>query len=212
MISVEATEVIRPPLIHSMGQLFGHRLSHDVGRTEAQQFRLRRASSSPHATIAVAKRREWRQLANEVDGEVDWSDISACEGDGKYTGAKETSVWVSSLLLLRNERGGPICSVPAHGWHPCWPHETADKHILARIITMETIDHESSLSQTPLETVWCQSTTDPTDSTPPAPVPFRPSVPAGTVNQTAKVMIVDDEPVNVKVVQKHLSWPGINTL
>ena len=39
MISVEATEVIRPPLIHSMGQLFGHRLSHDVGRTEAQQFR-----------------------------------------------------------------------------------------------------------------------------------------------------------------------------
>ena len=69
-------------------------------------------------------------------------------------------MWVSSLLLLTTA-GWSILSVPAHGWHPYWPHETADKHILARIITMETIDHESSLSQTPLETVWCQSTTDP---------------------------------------------------
>ena len=31
---------------------------------------------------------------------------------------------------------------------------------------------------------------------------------AGTLGQTAKIMIVDDEPVNVKVVQKHLKLAG----
>ena len=30
----------------------------------------------------------------------------------------------------------------------------------------------------------------------------------GALNETAKVMIVDDEPVNIKVVQKHLKLAG----
>jgi putative two-component system response regulator len=38
--------------------------------------------------------------------------------------------------------------------------------------------------------------------------PFRPDALLETLGQTAKLMIVDDEPVNVKVVQKHLKLAG----
>jgi putative two-component system response regulator len=45
-----------------------------------------------------------------------------------------------------------------------------------------------------------------------APLPVAVGPPraglAGTLGQTAKIMIVDDEPVNVKVVQKHLKLAG----
>lgn len=41
-----------------------------------------------------------------------------------------------------------------------------------------------------------------------AMVPFRPEAILETLGQTAKLMIVDDEPVNVKVVQKHLKLAG----
>ncbi|HEV2971707.1 MAG TPA: HD domain-containing phosphohydrolase [Pirellulales bacterium] len=37
---------------------------------------------------------------------------------------------------------------------------------------------------------------------------FRPAALVGTLSQTAKIMLVDDEPVNVKVVQKHLKIAG----
>ena len=73
---------------------------------------------------------------------------------------------------------------------------------------MQDIDLQSPPDQTSLETAWCQGTTNAADETPAAPVPFRPGALVGTLSQTAKVMIVDDEPVNVKVVQKHLKLAG----
>ena len=42
----------------------------------------------------------------------------------------------------------------------------------------------------------------------PSPVPFQPRRLAYSLGKLAKVMIVDDEPVNVKVAQKYLTLVG----
>ncbi len=73
---------------------------------------------------------------------------------------------------------------------------------------MQDIDLPSPLDQTSLETTWCQGTTNETDETPVAPDPLRPGAMVETLSQTAKVMIIDDEPLNVKVVQEHLKLAG----
>ncbi len=73
---------------------------------------------------------------------------------------------------------------------------------------MKDIDRQSPLSQTSLETAQRQGTTNASDEPLPASVRFRPGAMVETLSQTAKVMIVDDEPVNVKVVQKYLKLAG----
>lgn len=73
---------------------------------------------------------------------------------------------------------------------------------------MQDIDLQSPLSQTQRETDWRRNVTNTASETLTTPVPFRPSAVAGTLSQAAKVMIVDDEPVNVKVVQKYLKLAG----
>ncbi len=73
---------------------------------------------------------------------------------------------------------------------------------------MQEIDLQSPLERTSPETTWCHRTASAASETPLAPVPFRPDALVGTLSRTAKVMIVDDEPVNVKVVQKHLKLAG----
>ncbi len=73
---------------------------------------------------------------------------------------------------------------------------------------MQDVDLQSPSSQVSLEAAWCRGTTRAADGPSAAPVPFRLSPMLETVSQTAKVMIVDDEPVNVKVVQKYLKLAG----
>ena len=72
---------------------------------------------------------------------------------------------------------------------------------------MQAIDLQSQPSPAPLESDFCPDTACDNEQKP-TTVLFRPGALAGTLNQTAKVMIVDDEPVNVKVVQKHLKLAG----
>ena len=75
---------------------------------------------------------------------------------------------------------------------------------------MQDIAQQSPLTptSTSLEASWRQGMTNAPDDVPAATVAFRPSEMAGTLNHTAKVMIVDDEPVNIKVVQKFLKLAG----
>ena len=73
---------------------------------------------------------------------------------------------------------------------------------------MQDIDAQSSFGHASLETTWCQGTTNASAETRPAPIPLSPGEVAGTLIPTAKIMIVDDEPVNVKVVQKYLKLAG----
>ena len=42
----------------------------------------------------------------------------------------------------------------------------------------------------------------------PSPVPFQPRRLAHSLGKLAKIMIVDDEPINVKVAQKYLALVG----
>jgi putative two-component system response regulator len=73
---------------------------------------------------------------------------------------------------------------------------------------MQDLDLQSPLSQTAAETACSATTTTATQKTPPARFSNRHTAGVGTLIQTAKVMIVDDEPVNVKVAQKHLKLAG----
>ena len=73
---------------------------------------------------------------------------------------------------------------------------------------MQAVDLPSPLSLASLEAATCQGTMPGAGEDPAPPVPLRPAAAAVTLGQTAKVMIVDDEPVNVKVVQKHLKLAG----
>ncbi|MEI8372291.1 MAG: HD domain-containing phosphohydrolase [Planctomycetota bacterium] len=73
---------------------------------------------------------------------------------------------------------------------------------------MHNIILESPLSQITLEATRCHGMTNATDETRATSVPFRPNAVSGTLSQSAKIMIVDDEPVNVKVVQKYLKLAG----
>ena len=73
---------------------------------------------------------------------------------------------------------------------------------------MQDIDLQSPLSQASPQTALSPCPTTAAENTPPARVPYRPDAGVGTLIKTAKVMIVDDEPVNVKVVQKHLKLAG----
>jgi putative two-component system response regulator len=67
-----------------------------------------------------------------------------------------------------------------------------------------------NLSQSPTSAEMPENLTaaEPSTAAAPAMVPLRHDELARTVSQTAKVMIVDDEPVNVMVVQKHLKLAG----
>ena len=73
---------------------------------------------------------------------------------------------------------------------------------------MQDIDLQSPLNQAQREIEWRQNTTNAVDDIAAISEPFRPSAVIGTLSQAAKVMIVDDEPVNVKVVQYHLKLAG----
>jgi putative two-component system response regulator len=61
-----------------------------------------------------------------------------------------------------------------------------------------------------LTTDWCQTGLSSADEIPPPPVPLhaQASASAGKLSEAAKVMIVDDEPLNIKVFQKHLKLAG----
>jgi len=67
---------------------------------------------------------------------------------------------------------------------------------------------QSPLSPSPPDTASCLGTTDGTDETPMSPGPRRSEWTDASFRETAKVMIVDDERVNIKVVQKILKLAG----
>ncbi len=73
---------------------------------------------------------------------------------------------------------------------------------------MQDIDLQSSPIQAALMTGSSPSTRREANEKVPSPVRLRSGAGAGTLLQTAKVMIVDDEPLNIKVVQKHLKLAG----
>ncbi|MGA2255268.1 MAG: HD domain-containing phosphohydrolase [Thermoguttaceae bacterium] len=73
---------------------------------------------------------------------------------------------------------------------------------------MQDIDLRSPFVDTLAEKARCQDTMNAADESPPGAVPFRPGAMVEVLSRTAKVMIVDDEPLNVKVVQKHLKLAG----
>ncbi len=73
---------------------------------------------------------------------------------------------------------------------------------------MQDIHLQSPFSQALLKAASCQNAMNAAEEMPPLPVPSRPGAETRTLIQTAKVMIVDDEPVNVKVVQKYLKLAG----
>jgi putative two-component system response regulator len=73
---------------------------------------------------------------------------------------------------------------------------------------MTTADSQPPVNEGSPETTWCQSLTQPGNDHGAAPVPPRPAASPAALSATARVMIVDDEPVNIKVVQKHLKMAG----
>jgi putative two-component system response regulator len=58
------------------------------------------------------------------------------------------------------------------------------------------------------ETTCCPSPEQPGDGPCASSVPLRPNLPLGAQTTTATIMIVDDEPINVKVAQKYLKMAG----
>lgn len=73
---------------------------------------------------------------------------------------------------------------------------------------MSDLDLQSSLSRIPPETAWCPAATNGTDEFHAPAAHLRPPASDATLRDTAKVMIIDDEPVNIKVVEKYLSLAG----
>lgn len=73
---------------------------------------------------------------------------------------------------------------------------------------MSDMDLQSSLSRIPPGTAWCPTATNATDEPPSPTANLRLSLADAPLKDTAKVMIVDDEPVNIKVVEKYLSLAG----
>lgn len=69
-------------------------------------------------------------------------------------------------------------------------------------------DQQLPLSLISLETGWCESKTNVTGDTPATADQPQPDTQDDTLKQIAKIMIVDDEPINIKVVQKHLKLAG----
>lgn len=72
---------------------------------------------------------------------------------------------------------------------------------------MSGIDSASPLNEDLSATVACVGNAKELDEVPPL-VPFRVGAAIGTLKDTAKVMIVDDEPINIKIVQKYLKLAG----
>lgn len=73
---------------------------------------------------------------------------------------------------------------------------------------MPTLDSQSPFSQSSPETVWCQNAVDPVDACPRSSLCRQPALIPGTLVETAKVMIVDDEPSNVTLLKAHLTAAG----
>jgi putative two-component system response regulator len=73
---------------------------------------------------------------------------------------------------------------------------------------MQDFDLQSSRIQAALKAGSSPSTRKEAGEEVPSPVRLRSGARVGTLLQTAKVMIVDDEPINIKVVQKHLRLAG----
>ncbi len=72
---------------------------------------------------------------------------------------------------------------------------------------MQDIDLQAPPNAVPLQAARCPNALNCVHKIPPA-ISFRSNPLVGTLSQTAKVMIVDDEPVNIQVVQKHLTLAG----
>jgi putative two-component system response regulator len=73
---------------------------------------------------------------------------------------------------------------------------------------MQDINLQSQLDRTLLDTLRCASTTNSTPPTSTMSAPLVLGAAGSAPSQTAKVMIVDDDPLNVTVVQKHLMLVG----
>lgn len=73
---------------------------------------------------------------------------------------------------------------------------------------MQDMTLRSSFSQMPPDAGWHQTASTAADRAPLTPSPFQPAAAIAALGQTAKIMIVDDEPLNVKLVQKHLKVAG----
>jgi len=73
---------------------------------------------------------------------------------------------------------------------------------------MQGADLQSLLSLGPPETASCPGATIAAGRIPLPPVPCHADAPDAAIRENAKIMILDDEPVNIKVVQKYLMLAG----
>ncbi|MCC6124921.1 MAG: response regulator [Pirellulales bacterium] len=73
---------------------------------------------------------------------------------------------------------------------------------------LQDIDRQASFGGTSLETTRRRGKSNSADNSAATPFSLQADALIATLGQTAKIMIVDDEPVNVKVVQKHLQLAG----
>jgi putative two-component system response regulator len=73
---------------------------------------------------------------------------------------------------------------------------------------MQGIDPQSPFDQTSLTTQPLQAAAIATDEPPSPPVQFQPHALVETLCQTAKVMIVDDSPMSIKLLQRDLEVAG----